>query len=192
MNPTPRDSPRETLWLRAHEAGVQPVGATLLAIGAVLILAAFTVLNWFRDGSGFFAGAGSHSTFGDLNDLIASTRRAAAEQGISSHVSFGASAVYFGWLGWLLFLAAVVLTGLAVSRVGARRWFVKWLAAVVAAAGVGVSFLALNLVTFEGNAANNANAPSYGEFLGHSGLGAWAAIAGFVLIIVAALGPARG
>lgn len=96
---------------------------------------------------------------------------------------------YFTWLGWVLLLAAAALGALAVSPIGARLWLVKWLAAVVAATGVGLTFLALNLVTFEKNAPNNANAPSYGQFLGHSSLGAWAAIAGFALIVVGSLVP---
>jgi hypothetical protein len=104
-------------------------------------------------------------------------------------VSFGASDIYFGWLGWLLFVAAVAAGAVAVSRIGARHWSVRWLAAVIAAFGIGFTFLALNLITFEKNAANNANAPTYRDFLGHSGLGAWATIAGFALIVIGALVP---
>jgi hypothetical protein len=108
---------------------------------------------------------------------------------LSGHVSFGASEPYFSWLGWMLLAAAVVLGALAVSRIGGRHWWVRWLSAVVGATGASVTFLALNLIVFEKNSPNNANAPTYSEFLGHSGPGAWAAIGGFVLIIVGVLFP---
>jgi hypothetical protein len=186
---SPSDPAADTLFGRLRAVGVQPVGAALLAFGTVLVLASFTIFNWFREGPGFFAGAGSQSTFSDLHNLLDATQRRAEHLGIAKHVSFGVSLPYFTWLGWVLLLAAVVLGALAVSPVGARVWAVKWLAAVVAAAGAATTFWALNLVTFERNAPNNANAPDYAGFLGHSGLGAWAAIAGFVVILVAALVP---
>lgn len=183
------DTAPETLFGRAREAGVQPVGAALVALGAVLVLAAFTIFNWFREGPGFFGGAGTHSTFADIRGLLASTRRQVAQAHIEKYVSYGAAQPYFTWLGWVLLLAAVVVGAVAVSRVGARIWPVKWLAAVVAATGAGITFMALNLVTFEKNAPNNADAPTYGQFLAHSSLGAWAAIAGFALIVVGVLVP---
>lgn len=186
---TSDDTPPDTLFGRAREAGVQPVGAALIALGAVLVLAAFTIFDWFREGPGFFGGAGAHSTFSDIGQLLSATQRQAAQQHVEKYVSFGASKPYFTWLGWTLLAASVALGALAVSRIGARLWSVKWLAAVVGAAGVGLTFLALNLITFEKNAPNNANAPTYSQFLGHSSLGAWAAIAGFALICAGSLVP---
>ena len=186
------DSEAESLWDRAREAGVNPLGACLVALGAALILAAFTIFNWFRSDTGFFGGAGTHTTFSQVHDTIEHYKALAAAQGLSTHVSFATSGPYFSWLGWLLFVLALGTGALAVSRLGGRHWSLRWLASVVAATGVGFTFLALNLVVFEGNAPNNANAPSYGDFLAHSGLGAWAAIAGFVLMIVGALVPRRG
>src|SRR6185312_5576365 len=186
------DDPGADSWLeRAREAGVNPIGACFLALGAVLILAAFSLFNWFRSGTGFFAGAGSHSTFADVHAKLESTKAEVAAQGLSGHVSFGASEPYFSWFGWVLFAAALAAGAVAVSRFGGRHWWVRWLAAVIGVSGVAFTFLALNLIVFEGNAPNNANAPSYSEFLGHSGLGAWSAIAGFVLMIVGVLYPRR-
>jgi hypothetical protein len=183
------DSGAESLFERARTAGISPIGACFLALGAVLILAAFTTFNWFRDGSGFFAGAGRHSTFGQVHDTLEHYRALAVKQGILGHISFGAAEPYFAWLGWLLFVAVAITGSLAVSRVGGRHWWMRWLAAVIGATGVAVTFLALNLIVFEKNAPNNANAPTYSQFLGQSGPGAWAAITGFVLIIVAVLIP---
>jgi hypothetical protein len=183
------DSGAESLFERARTAGINPIGACFLALGAVLILAAFSIFEWFRSGSGFFAGAGAHTTFAEVHHTLEHAKAQVDANGLSGHVTFGASEPYFSWLGWLLFVASLGIGALAVSRFGGRHWSVRWLAAVVAASGVASTFLALNLIVFEDNAPNNANAPTYGEFLAQSGPGAWAAIAGFVLIIVGALVP---
>lgn len=183
------DSGGESWLERARSVGVNPIGACFVALGAVLVLAAFSIFNWFRDGPGFFAGAGTHSTFAQVHDTLERTQARAAVQRLSGHVSLGASEPYFSWLGWVLLLAALAAGAVAVSRVGGRHWWVRWLAAVIAASGVAFTFLALNLIVFEGNAPNNANAPTYGEFLAHSGLGAWTAIAGFACIAIGVLVP---
>jgi hypothetical protein len=182
-------APSDTLFDRARDAGVQPVGAALVALGAALVLAAFTIFDWFREGPGFFGGAGTHSTFSDVHTKLVLTQQQAEQKQIAKYISFGASRQYFSWLGWVLLLAAVAFGCVAVSRIGGRFWAVKWVAAVVATAGAALTVLALDLVTFEANAPNNADAPSFGEYLTHSGLGAWAAIAGFVLIVAGSLLP---
>jgi hypothetical protein len=162
----------------------------VLAIGALLILLAFSVLAWFRNGPGFFSGAANNSTFGDLHQLIGQYERQSAS--ISGHVSFGIAEYYFGWLGWLLLLAAVGLGGVAVSRFGARHWYARWLACVIAVAGAALTLGALKLITFEGSAdVPGVDAPTYTEYLKHSGLGVWAAVLGFVLIAIAVFLPRR-
>jgi len=170
-------------------SGFDRVGSTLVVVGCVLILSALILLNWFREGSGFFGGAGSHSTFSDLHDLLRSYTQQAASTGVSSHVSFGASRSYFGWLGWLLFLAAGGCGALAVASVGASHFVLRFLGAVVAATGFAVTLLAINLITFEGNAPNNANAPSYGDYFANSGPGTWCALAGYLFVLVGCLVP---
>jgi hypothetical protein len=179
------------LRARLDDFGVNRVGAAVAGVGAFLVLLAFTIFDWFRDGNGFFAGAGSHSTFSQVRDQLDAVAAQAAAEHISGHVSFGASRAYFSWLGWVLLLAALVAVAFAVSSPGRDHWTIRWLAAVVAASGIAITFLALNLITVEGNASNNANAPTYGQFLSHTGFGAWAAIVGFVLILVAGLLPHR-
>jgi hypothetical protein len=181
------EQPAVGVRAKLEAAGFHPIGSILVALGGLLVLCAFSVLNWFRSGTGFFGGAGVHSTFSDLHRLIEETARQVSVSGISAHVSFGVSRDYFGWLGWVT-LAVVVLAGvLAVSQVGGEHFLARWLGAVVAAAGIGVTLLALNLITFEGNASNNANAPSYGDYLSHAGLGVWATIVGFLLVLVGSL-----
>jgi hypothetical protein len=161
-------------------------GTVLVGIGTLLILLAFTVLDWFETG---FFGNGGDATFSGVHHALDATKRQAAAEGISSHVSYGASDLYFSWLGWLLLVAAVVAAGLALSQFGAPIWGLRWVAAVVAMTGVALTFLALNLVTFEGNAPNNADAPSYGDYISHASLGAWSAIAGFLFILVGCFAP---
>ena len=177
---------------RLEAAGFHPVGTILIGVGGLFVLAADTVLNWFRGGTGFFAGAGSNSTFSDLHDLLNQRAREVSQPPLAGHVTFGVSRDYFGWLGWLLLLAALCFGALAVSPVGGAHFTARWFAAVVAATGLGLTFLALNLITFEGNAPNNANAPSYGDYFGHSAFGAWFAALGFLFILVGSLLPRGG
>ena len=73
------------------------------------------------------------------------------------------------------------------SWVGEVAWAGRGVGAVVSATGIGVTFRALNLITFEGNASNNAAAPSDGDYLAHSGAGTWCAIAGFAAVLVGCL-----
>jgi hypothetical protein len=174
---------------RLQTAGFNPPGATVVLVGAVLVLAAFTLLDWFRDGPGFFVGAGSSTTFAQLHQLLADRARQVNRAGLAPYVSFGMAKPYFGWLGWLLFLGSVTCALVATSQLGARHWSLHWLAAVVCVSAVAITVVALNLITFEKNAPNNANAPSYGDYIAHSGIGAWTAIAGFVAILVGSLLP---
>ncbi|HEV7203594.1 MAG TPA: hypothetical protein VGN18_03230 [Jatrophihabitans sp.] len=183
-------APRGDALARLEAAGACLPGAAFVATGTVLVLAAFTVLNWFRDGAGFFTGAGSNTSFNQVGDILDLRRAQFAQQGLTKYVSFGASQPYFSWFGWTLLLAAVLTGGLAVSRLG-RRWILRWLGAVVSVAGVAFTLLALNLVTVEGNAGNNADLPDYGQYIAHAGLGAWAAAGGFLLVAVGSLVPHR-
>lgn len=188
--PDPSSQPAPASLLdRLDAAGFNPVGTVLVGIGGLFVLSADTLLNWFRGGSGFFAGAATNSTFSDLHDLLRQSARQVAKAGISGHVTFGVSREYFGWLGWVLLFAALGFGALAVSSFGGAHFSVRWLAAVVAATGLGLTFMALNLITFEGNARNNANAPSYGDYFAHSSFGTWAAALGFLLVLVGSLLP---
>ncbi|MGH8860277.1 MAG: hypothetical protein ACRDVG_03410 [Jatrophihabitantaceae bacterium] len=185
MNPRPGDRPA-SLAERAAQAGVDVRSAVILGVALVLLLAAYSVLPWFRDGAGFFAGASGHSTFGNVHDLLESTQRNANAAHLGARISFGGSKPFFGWLGWLFLLACAAAGAVAVSRQG-RHFAIRWLGAVLGASGAAFAFLALNLVTFEGNAPNNANAPDYGDYIAHSSLGAWAAIVGYLGVTVACL-----
>jgi hypothetical protein len=176
---------------RLEAAGFNPVGSVLVAVGGLLVLVADTVLNWFREGSGFFGGAGSHSTFADLHNLLEQRAHQISAAGVSRFFSFGISRDYFGWLGWLLLAAAVGFGALAVSSFGGAHFTARWFGAVVAATGIGLTLLALNLIVVEANA-RKANLPaSYGDYFSQSGLGAWCAVAGYLVVLVGCLIPRR-
>lgn len=188
----PYDRQAGSLFDRARAAGVEPVGATLVLVGAALVLAAFTVLPWFRGDSGFFAGAQTHSTFADVRQLLQSLERTAQKNGLSGHLSFGASLTYFTWLGWTLLLSAAATAAVAVSRWGRWHWSLRWLAAVVAGTGLAFTFQAIDLFAFEGSKLpDKATAPSYGSFLTHTSLGMWSAAAGFLLLLIGSLVRSR-
>lgn len=166
-------------------------GGVLLALGALLILLAFTVLPWFGSTPGLSSLTAGHWHFFDVQHVIDQLKRQVDAAGLHGYVTFGVADVYFSWRGWLLFLAAVGFGALAVSSFGTRHWYARWLAAVIAFAGAVTSLFALNLISFEGNAPNNANAPSFRDFVAHSGMGAWAAMLGFLLIVIAVFLPRR-
>jgi hypothetical protein len=173
---------------RMEAAGFDRVGSILVALGGLLVLAADTVLSWFRSGSGFFSGAGSNSTFSDLHDLLDQRAREVSHGIVAGHFSFGVSRDYFGWLGWGLLIGALAVGTLAVSAVGASHFSVRWLGAVVSVTGFALTLAALNLISVVGKPPSSVNIPqSYGEYFSHSGFGAWFALLGFLFILVGCL-----
>jgi hypothetical protein len=185
------EQPAPGLAARLEAAGFAPVPSMFVAAGGLCVLAANSVLNWFREGRGFFGGAGSNSQFADVHRLIERTADEVAKAGISSHVSFGMSRVYFSWLGWVLLAAALGFGALAVSSVGGRHFSARWFGAVVAATGIGATVSAIKLITFEGNPTRRVDAPSYGEYFSHTGFGFWFAVVGYALVLIGCLVPRR-
>jgi hypothetical protein len=173
------------MWMDRWQ--LDPLGLGFVVSGVVLVLAAFTVLDWFRGDIGFPSG----TTFRGVHQFLTDYEAHVEAAHLSGYFSFGAAAPYFSWLGWILLIAALCAGTLAVSGVGRSHWWVRWLGAVVCATGVGLTFLALNLIVAEGNAANNANLPTYSGYLSNSAVGAWAAVAGFFAMLVGCLAPRR-
>ena len=175
-----------------------PVAAVLVVLGAAALLLAFTVLNWFRsdsDDASFFDDAGDDSTFGKLSKGFAKTRNGVPAR-YRDDLSFGVSDQYFGWLGWTLLAAAVVLAVLAILPLASGSAPLRVLAVLVSLAGIVLTAWALRLIAVSGDLektiSTSANKfPSYGDYLKHSSFGAWAAVLGFALLIVAVLLPRR-
>jgi hypothetical protein len=173
--------------------GSSRLGIVLVGVGTLLVLLALTVLPWFRQDPGFFAhffrGIDGQPKFHDVHNAIVRFQHEVEAAGISPFVSFGAADAYFGWLGWLLLLAAAGFGGLSVSPVGARFWTVRWLATVFSVAGIALTVSALSLVSFQGNPPANAQPPSFGEFFSHASIALWAVVAGYTLILAGSFVP---
>ncbi|MDT4943700.1 MAG: hypothetical protein QOH14_433 [Pseudonocardiales bacterium] len=165
--PPPRPGPR---------FGV--VGAVLAALGAACLIVSFTAVNWF---SGSTRNSPAH--FSNVHDVLNVLDR-------FGHVAARPAQLYFGWLGWALLAAVLVLAVLAVvpSPLSAVS---RLLGFLVAVAGIVMTFLAIKLT--KGTLALEANTRgSYGEWLKHARIGFYLAVAGFLLAgIGAAFGPRR-
>ena len=186
QGPAPTGHPRSG---RLAAAGFDPPGAVLVGLGASLIIVAFTVLRWFRDLPGPFGVPAGHSTFAGVHQLIVVNKRQVDQLRISRYVTFGVAEPYFSWLGWVLLVAALWTGALAVSRLGATVWGLRWLGAVVAVTGLALTLLSVQLINVEG--APPQRPPSYGSYLAHGSFGLWAACGGFLLILIGCLLPRR-
>jgi hypothetical protein len=172
------------------------IGAAVVAGGVLLVLLGLVVLPWYRVSSDsffahFFAGAGGTADFGEVHSALDRFHQLLVEQGIAPYVSFGVAGPYFSWLGWALAAVATALGALAVSPIGDRRWTPRWLAAVAAFTGGGVTVTALDLVTFAGNPPPNARPPSFAAFTQHTSFGPWVVVAGYTLILGGVFAPHR-
>ncbi len=172
------------------------IGAAVVGVGVLLVLAGLIILPWYRVTSDsffahFFAGAGSSAGFSEVHSALDRFHQLAVQQGIAPYVLFGVSATYFAWLAWVLALAATACGALAVSPVGDRHWSPRWLAAVAAVAGAGLTVNALDLVSFAGNPPPNARPPSFSQFLQQTSFGPWAVVLGYILILGGGFVPHR-
>jgi hypothetical protein len=175
--------------------GVGVVGLSVAVIGAVLVLLSFTVLDWFRSSSDnqFFQDS-RDSTFHDLDRGFDGfrTKIDAVSPGLGRDVHFGVAEQYFGWLGWVLLAVAVASAVAATLPTGAAP-LLRVFGALVGLAGAAITVWALKLITISGPLAQlGGGSPTFFQYVEHSGVGAWLAIAGFVVIAVGAgLGPRR-
>jgi hypothetical protein len=148
------------------------MSALVAVIGAVLVVVAFTAVDWFD----------SSMSLGHFSDV-----RSLLDAGGS--LAYGPAKVYFDWLGWVLLGVAFVTALLAaVPTLGAPF---RIIAPIVAAGGIVMTFLSVKLVR-SGALVGGLNEPSYGRYLSHAGPGFYLAVAGFLLMgIAGALGPQR-
>ncbi len=147
------------------------LSAVLTAAGALLIVLAFTVFDWFK-------GPSSTTRLSDLHRILSH----------AGTLSEGLSKGYFSWLGWAL-LAVAVLTALiaATPTVGATFRFIG---PVVAAGAIVMTFVGIHL--FKSSVVNGTGV-SYSTYLNNARVGFYLTLAGFVLVGVgAALGPRKG
>lgn len=149
------------------------VGATVAVLGAVLLVVAFTVVDWFTH-----ATDDGPSHFSDIHNLVKRLEHVNAANSVSS--------AYFSWLGWVL-LGVAVLAAILACAPGSTSTPFKVIGVLAALAGIVLTFVAIDIVK-----SGTSGAPSYSDYLKHSRLGFYLAIAGFVLAGVGALiGPRK-
>lgn len=161
--------PETTRMARLDPGPSQSVGvpgAVLTAIGAALVIVAFTAVNWFTKGTS------GHSKASDLHKILDDNKDAAVPL----------SRLYFAWLGWALLVVVVILAVLAILPSPVSKAF-RILGAIVAVLAIAATFLAIHLDSSD-------QSPAYSEYLKHARLGFYFAVGGFLLLgIGAVLGP---
>ncbi|HET6875945.1 MAG TPA: hypothetical protein VFH38_00295 [Jatrophihabitans sp.] len=170
------------------------VGFAVALIGAVLVLLSFTLLKWLHTDNtdSIFHNLGS-SKYSQLHDHLTTLQHEAAQGGASQYIHLGVAPAYFSWLGWVLLAGCAVLALLAVLP-SPLSPLLRVLGLLAGLAGVGLTLWAMDLVSVSGPLAAQlgSKAPGYTDWLRHSWLGAWFALAGFLLLgIGAAIGARR-
>jgi hypothetical protein len=150
---------------RRARAGIGTAGLGVTLAGGVLVLLAFTTLDWLS-----FRG---DSTFAQIT----------ARVHVMGPYASGLAIAYFNWLGWVAFgvvLVVAVLAALPTSHSTPLRVIGLLL-------GVGAAVL-----TFWSIKLSATSAPSWSDTLSSQRLGFYAAVVGFLLMGAgAALGPSR-
>lgn len=180
--PAPPDQPAYAPAPEYREpvSRVNLAAVVVAVVAAVLGVLAVTTLGWYRDDYGSVSSTSSNSTFRDVHDLLHSA------DGTPS-LSFGIAPVYFAWLGYVL-IGLAVLGALAWALTTAR--ILRTLTALLALVGLGLTLWAIDLFSFETpprRYVDGAPQTGYFDWLKHTGVGAWAMLAAFVLCLVAAL-----
>jgi hypothetical protein len=140
------------------------VGTTLAGIGGVLLIVALTAVNWFSQN-------GVSLSFSEVHDRVSANSAAAS----------GMASAYFSWLAWTLTIVGLIVA-VAANLPSPASGPLRALGAVLAAAAIAFTFLAIRLYT--GN--------SYSDYISHASVGFYLAVVGFLLIGIGALiGPKR-
>jgi hypothetical protein len=173
-------------------------GLVLAAIAAVLGILSLFVLGWYRDNYSSVSGgqnASSSSKFSKIHDVLTNAQHQIdANPRVGNFIHLGISPTYFGWLGYLLIVAAVVLAVISALPTGGAVMLFKVLTAIVSLAGIGITLWAINLVSFDAALRSQlgSNTPSgYGDWIKHTSFGAWAMGLAFLLCLIAALIPPK-
>ncbi|MDQ1493679.1 MAG: branched-chain amino acid transport system permease protein [Actinomycetota bacterium] len=151
--------------------GFRP-GLPLVSLGVVLTLLAFLHARWFSPGNKNTSLSETHSLF--------------AGSGLTS-IAFQ----YLGWLGWVLFVVGVAVSGAAVWT---RSRLMAWVAVAVGVAGAVLTLVTLYEISKLGAAAKVDGATGPWQNLGAGG---WMACAGLFLLgaagfVVATASPSGG
>ena len=148
---------------------------------------ALTVLTWFStDRVGTIFRAVGNRRFNTVHDALEAGHDQIPAL-LSKYVDFGISRIYFSWLAWVLFAAAVVIAIIALLPTPATP-FLRVLGIVVGIAAVALTFWAIDLVSLSGPVAESASQnPKYGDYFLHTNIAFWFAVVGFLMIGVGTL-----
>ena len=164
--------------LPAPRRRVGIVGTVLTAVGAVLLVVAYTATDWY-DGS-------ADSSFSKVHDQLKLVDKAGAAEGIAK--------AYFGWLAWVLLVVAVLLA-VAANLPSPAAPALRIVGAIVGIAGMVLTFLAIKLLDTSKlpGSSDVAGVPnSYSDYLKHTGPAFYVALGGFLLVAIASvIGPRR-
>jgi hypothetical protein len=148
------------------------IGALVALIGAAALIVSFTAVNWFS-----FPGTNGDSHFGDVHTVL----NAADSSGLAAEPANA----YFSWLAWVLLIVAVLVALLAVTPAIGTAFRV--IGPIVALGAIVLTFLAVKL--FSGSN-SDTGFNGYGDYLKHTSIGFYLALAGFLLAgIGAVVGP---
>jgi hypothetical protein len=183
----------------ATTKGRPNIGALILAvIAAVLGVLALFVLGWYRDNYGSVSGGGgtsSSSKFSKIHDVLNQLQNEIdSHPGAGKLIHLGISPIYFGWLGYILIIAAVVLALISALPTGGAVMLFKILTAIVSLAGIGLTLWAINLFSLDAAAQSQVSGGTptgYGDWIKHTSFGAWAMGLAFLLCLIAALIPPK-
>lgn len=151
------------------------VGAGIAAIGAIVLIVAFTAINWF-DGSG-------DSHFGDLHKLAGALD--------DKNLASSWSVVYFGWLSWVL-LAVGFIVAILANLPSPLSAILRGLGVLIGLVGIALTFAAIKLTKSAAAAQQAGSPPNYGDYFKHVSIGFWLAVVGFLVIAIGAvIGPRR-
>jgi hypothetical protein len=181
----------------AHRQSIGIVSLVMTATGALLVLVAFLLPDWFRNtGSGtVLSNIGDQSTFREISDAydkIKGQIRAAGGGAFLKDLHFGIGPTYFGWLAWVLLAVTVLFAVVAALPTSAATAF-RWLGAGIAIVAIALTFWAIYLISVTGQLRTQiGGSPRYSDFLSHTAVGFYLAVGGFLLIAIGALiGPRR-
>lgn len=140
------------------------VGTTVAGVGAVLLIVALTAVDWFSQG-------GVSLSFSEVHDRVSADSAAAS----------GMASAYFSWLAWTLTIVGVIVA-VAANLPSPAAGPLRALGAILAAAAIAFTFLAIRLAT----------GGSYSDYISHASVGFYMAVVGFLLVGIGALiGPKR-
>jgi hypothetical protein len=183
---------------RTASARFNPSAVVVAAAAACLGTLAVTVLGWFRHTAVAFLLTGAtdeHWSFARIGTELRAERArlATAPAGVRAGVHLGVGPDFYGWLGYLLLGTAVAVAIVSAAPPSRLTAAARVVAALIGIAGVAATLWALDVIRVDpGVVIHGAQRPpGYFDYLTNAGVGAWAMLAAFALVVVAATLPAH-